>query len=238
MDRRSVMTLVGLAVVAVVAAGCDIEAESGTAEGSFERTMKVNGPVDLEVLSRSGRIDVTVGERDTVRVIGRIQAHGAFLVFGGYTPEEQVKSLESSPPIEQTGDAIRIGDIHDPAFGNVSISYTVTVPADTRLRTSSRSGDQTIESVLGPVEASSRSGSIRVGRVARDAEIETRSGEVDVRLPSDGGARLEVQTRSGAVDSDVPMLIERGHSRHVSGTIGRGDRRVQVYTRSGSVRIR
>jgi len=233
------MTLVGLAVAAALGSGCDIEAESRTAEGSFDRTVKVTGPVDLDIVSRSGRIDVRVGDGDGVRIVGRIHAYGSFFGLVGYTPEEQAKSLASSPPIEQSGSALSVGDIRDPVLGsNVSISYEVTVPPDTRLRTTSRSGDQTIELVRGPVVASSRSGSIQIGRVAGNVEIETRSGHVDVRLPSDG-ASLDIETRSGAIDSDVPIRMDRGRARrHVSATIGRGDRRVEVHTRSGSVRIR
>ena len=114
MHMRSGMTLVGLAVAAVLASGCDIEAQSRSADGSFDRTVKVNGPVDLDILSRSGRIDIRVGDGDAVRIVGRIRAYGSFSAFsGGYTPEEQAKSLESSPPIEQSGNAISVGDIRD-----------------------------------------------------------------------------------------------------------------------------
>jgi DUF4097 and DUF4098 domain-containing protein YvlB len=164
----------------------------------------------------------------------------AYLIGGGDTAEQQVKSLEASPPIEQAGNAITIGNIRDPIFGgDVSISYTVTVPIDTRLRTTSRSGDQTIEAIRGPIVASSRSGSVQVEHAAGDVEIETRSGRVDVRLPSDGGARLDVETRSGAIDSAAPILLDRGHAhRRLQGTIGRGGPLLQVRTRSGSVRIR
>ena len=201
MFSRSVMTLVGLAATAGFTVGCDIEAHSRSVDGSFDRTVKVSGPVEVNVQSRSGRINVRVGDGDAVRIVGRIRAYGSFSAFSGvYTPEEQASSLESSPPIEQSGNAIWVGDIREPGLGsNVSISYEVTVPADTRLRATSRSGDQTIESLRGPVIASSRSGSIHVGRVAGDVEIETRSGEVDLRLPEDGGAVLDVGTRSGAI---------------------------------------
>ena len=145
-----------------------------------------------------GRIDVRVGDGDAVRIVGRIHAYGSFFGLVGYTPEEQAKSLASSPPIEQSGRAVSVGDIRDPVLGsNVSISYEVTVPPDTRLRTSSRSGDQTIELVRGPVVASSRSGSIEIGRVAGDVEIETRSGHVDVRLPS-GRRQLSTSRRARA----------------------------------------
>jgi hypothetical protein len=232
------MTLVGFAVAAALASGCDIEAESRSAEGSFDRTVKVTGPVDLDIVSRSGRIDVRVGDGDAVRSSAGFTPTGRFRA-GRLHTRRTGQILASSPPIEQSGSAVSVGDIRDPVLGsNVSISYEVTVPPDTRLRTTSRSGDQKIESIRGPVVASSRSGSIQIGQVAGNVEIETRSGHVDVRLPSDG-ASLDIETRSGAIDSDVPIRMDRGRARrHVSATIGRGDRRVDVHTRSGSVRIR
>jgi hypothetical protein len=230
-----------LAVVAVLGAGCDIEAESRVALGTFDRTLTVAGPVDLNILSRSGRIDVRAGGASTVRIVGRIRAHGSsYMIGAGYTPEEQVKSLESSPPVVRSGNTISVGDIRDPLLGDhVSISYEVTVPADTRLRTSSRSGEQTIEMIRGPVVASSRSGAIQVERVAGDVEIETRSGAVAVQLPSDGGATLDVETRSGAIDTHLTNQTARRHARrHVEGILGPGGRRLEVRTRSGSVLVR
>jgi len=241
MFNRSGMTLVGLALTTLFASGCDLEAQSRSVDGSFDRTVKVSGPVDLDIQSRSGRINIRVGEGDAVRVVGRIRAYGSFSAFSGvYTPEEQASSLASSPPIEQSGNAITIGDIHQPGLGsNVSISYDVTVPANTRLRSASRSGDQTIDLIRGPVVASSRSGSIHIREVAGNVDVATRSGEVELRLPADGGAVLDVETRSGAIDSNVATQIARGHAhRHVHGTVGGGGRRVEIHTRSGSVRIR
>jgi hypothetical protein len=235
------MTLVGLALTTLFASGCEIEAQSRSVDGSFDRTIKVSGPVDLDIQSRSGQINIRVGDGDAVRVVGRIRAYGSFSAFSGvYTPEEQASSLSSSPPIEQSGNAISVGDIRQPGLGaNVSVSYDVTVPANTRLRSVSRSGDQSIDMVRGPVAASSRSGNIHLREVGGDVEIETRSGEVDLRLPADGGAVLDVETRSGAIDSSVATRIDRGHARrHVRGTIGAGGRRVEIHTRSGSVRIR
>ena len=241
MTVYSTIRLLGIAVAVIGAVGCDIEAQSRTVDGSFDRTVKVSGPVNLDIQSRSGRIEVRVGDGDAVRIVGRIRASGSFSAFtGGYSAEEQVKSLMAAPPIEQSDNAISVGEIREPGLGdNVSISYEVTVPADTRLRATSRSGNQTIDRVRGPVMASSRSGNIQIEHVAGDVEAETRSGDVDVRLPADGGAMVDVGTRSGAVDGGVPTLVDGGRrGKHIRGTIGPGGRRVEIRTRSGSVRIR
>jgi len=47
--------------------------------------------------------------------------------------EAKIKRLEDNPPIQQSGNDIRIGHIDDPELRhNISISYEVTVPAENR----------------------------------------------------------------------------------------------------------
>ena len=77
-----------------------------------------------------------------------------------YNSEEKIKRLEANPPIQQSGNDIRIGHIDDPELRrNVSISYDVTVPATTELRVETGSGNQTVEGIQGPLEVTAGSGS-------------------------------------------------------------------------------
>jgi hypothetical protein len=276
MVRSGLNLLLTIALV-TSATGCEIQAQSFGVDGAFDRTLRADGPIDLNVLSRSGHIHVKVGPAGSVRVVGQIRAYGSLTLLRHYSAAEQVNRLETTPPIEQSGNTIRVGYISDEALAsNVTISYEVTVPADTRLHASSRSGDQTIEAIQGPVTASSRSGRIRVGGVPSDLNIETRSGDVELRdqrsnvrvvsrsgrvtlegqpskrwavqtrsgdvyvtLPQDGGAEIDLDSRSGSVDSSRPIEMRSGNSRNrTQGVVGRGGGRLEVTTRSGSVRIR
>jgi hypothetical protein len=260
-----------------VAGGCEIQAQSLGADGSFDRMLQVDGPVDLDVFSRSGHIQVRVGPSNAVHIVGHIRAYGSGMWLSSYSPAEQVRELESTPPIERSANQIRVGQIWDEVLrSNVTISYDIAVPADARLHVSSRSGDQTIDAVRGPVSASSRSGRIRIAHVASEIDIDTRSGDIEVmdqtgdvkvasrsgrttlegqpigtwsvesrsgdvhvRLPAEGGARIDFQTRSGDIDSDRPIQMSAARSqRRIQGTVGHGSGRLEVRTRSGSVRIR
>jgi hypothetical protein len=261
----------------MVAGGCDIQAQSPAVDGSFDRTLQVNGRVDLDVFSRSGQIQVRIGPSNAVHIVGHIRAYGSSMWLSSYSPAEQARRLESTPPIEQNANDISVGHIWDEAlWSNVTISYDITVPADTRLRANSRSGEQTIDALRGPVSATSRSGRIRVEHVASEIDIatrsgdievvgqtsdvradsrsgritldgqpagtwsvDTRSGDIDVRLPADGGVRIDFQTRSGGIDSDRPIQMSTARSqRRIQGTVGRGGGRLDVRTRSGSIRLR
>jgi putative adhesin len=195
---RSCLNLLVVAAVGLAAAGCDVQARSlAGADGTFDRTLRVDGPVDLDMLSRSGRIRVTVGSSDSVHVAGRIRAYGSLTWWHVYSPTEQARMLEANPPIDQSGNRINIGYILDPALSsNVTISYDVIVPANTRLRTSSRSGDQEIDAIQGPVSASSRSGHIHIGSVPGELDVETRSGNIELL---DQRSNVRVVSRSGRV---------------------------------------
>ena len=110
---------------------------AAAAEGSFQRALQVTGPVHLDLSTGSGNVEVRTGNSDQVRVTGRIRASEWF----GGNAEEKIKRLEANPPIQQSGNDIRIGHIDDPELRhNISISYEVVVPAETDLRVQSGSG--------------------------------------------------------------------------------------------------
>ena len=163
------------------------------AEGSFERTLKVTGPVELEVKTGTGRIDVRAGESSTVRVHGTIRATSGW----GVSAEDKVNRLVSNPPIEQDGNVIRIGRIRERELShNVSISYEVVVPVETRLRADTGSGDLAVKGLKGPVNADTGSGNITISNVGDDVKADTGSG--DIRLSSIKGS-AHADTGSGSI---------------------------------------
>ncbi len=241
-------------LLAVPSAGCVIEAQGDGVNGSFERTIPLAGHGNVSVTSRSGSIRVTAGPSDQVHVSARIRAFGNL----SYTASQQVRELESSPPIRVNGSSISIGEIDQWMLrSNVSISYDVTVPPDVRMRTSSRSGRQTITSVRGELDASSRSGSISLdgvkgplrlgsrsgdvivaGEPASQWEIETRSGDVTLRVPSAASFDLDVETRSGSIRTSQAFESTGTFRRKgFQGSVRGGGAPVFVDTRSGSITI-
>src|SRR5437773_10067502 len=133
-----------------------------SARGEFERTLKVGGTVNLQVETGSGSIDVRTGSSNEVHVVGHIWANEWF----GDNAEEKVKRIENNPPIQQSGNDLRIGHIDDPELKhNISISYELVVPANTELKASSGSGSQTISGISGSLEANTGSGSLKISGI-------------------------------------------------------------------------
>lgn len=215
---RSSLKFAILALTTALAAGCDVRAEAPRAEGSFEQTIDVSGSADVEVYSRSGNIRVQAGRSDSIHVSARMSAYGSDIWLNGYNAEEQIGRLQAHPPVEQTPGGVRIGFVDDDALlSNVTINYDITVPANTRVRATSRSGNQTIDEISGPVDSTSRSGDIRIGRVSGDVDATTRSGQIAVTGHSHG---VHASSRSGNIDLE-----------------GQPSRTWVVGTRSGDVDI-
>jgi hypothetical protein len=194
--------------------------------GTFDRTLNVAGPVDLEVTPGSGDITIRTGPAASVHIIGRIRASQSW--FGAFTNAgERVKYLESNPPIEQTGNTIRIGRIPDrEALQHVSISYEIVAPAQCRLTSHTGSGDQHIGDISGPVEIGSGSGDLTLGRVGGRVDASTGSG--DITASAIGGG-FSARTGSGSVTA-------REVRGEVTVSTGSGDIEV-VQAAPGTVRI-
>ncbi len=146
------------------------------AEGSFDRTLSVTGPVRLDISTGSGSIQVRTGSGNQVHVTGHIKSTDWF-----GNSEDRIRQIEANPPIQQSGNDIRIGHLEDrELMHNISISYELVIPADTELRSHTGSGNQSIAGVHGATEASSGSGGLRISDIGSRLKAETGSGDIDI----------------------------------------------------------
>ena len=206
MNKRCVVLLFSFFLLATLSCAA--------AEGHFDRTLQVSGAVNLDVSTGSGDIVVKTGGAGQVMVHGTI--HSNSWPFGS---ESAVHQLESNPPIQQSGNSIRIGyNVPDDVKRHVSISYEITVPADTSLA------------------AHSGSGNIEVAGVRSEVQAQTGSGDVKLH---DIGSRLRAQTGSGnirAEDVAAPFSAQTGSGDIEASLTGSGD--VDVHTGSGTIHVR
>ena len=171
-------------------------ARPSTIKGSFERSLKVSGPVDIDLLTGTGDVTIRPGEAGAVRIRGKIQAHDN---WGDSDAEKKVRYLEQNPPIEQDGNHLRIGHLEDRALTrNVSIDYELEVPVETQVSSTTGSGDISVEGIRGPVNAKSGSGDMKFRSLHSDVNLKTGSG--DARLEEISGGRVDVETGSGDVE--------------------------------------
>ncbi len=166
------------------------------AEGSFQRTLQVTGPVHMELTTGSGNVQVRTGNSTEVQVTGRIRATEWF----EGNVQEKIKRLEANPPIQQSGNTIRVGHIDDPDLRrNISISYEVIVPAETDLRVESGSGNQRVEGIRGPLQVSAGSGGLNISAIGDRVRAETGSGDIQIDRVQ---GNVRAKTGSGSIRAD------------------------------------
>jgi hypothetical protein len=180
-----------LLIVALAACLAAFPAMAADSQGHFDRTLTVTGPVDLDVQTGSGDITVRAGDSGKVEIHAKIHANG----WGDV--DARIQEIEKNPPIEQSGNTIRVGHIenHD-LLRHISISYEVIVPAETKLHAESGSGDQTASGINGPVEATSGSGGVKLNSIG--GEVKARTGSGDIQLDAIRGA-ARANTGSGTI---------------------------------------
>ncbi len=167
------------------------------AEKSFDRTLNVNGPVTLHVSTGSGHIHVSPGSDSQVHIVGRVKANKSW--FGG-SSEEAVEKVIATPPIDQAGNIIRIGDDHGEDWRRLSIDYDITTPANTMLTAESGSGDLQLSNLQGTVKAHTGSGEIRADKLGAGSRLETGSGSIEA---TNLMGFTSLQTGSGEIRADL-----------------------------------
>jgi hypothetical protein len=195
-------------------------------EATFERTLTTNGRVELSVGTGSGHIHLKQGAGNQVHVFARVKSN-----WGG--SEDKVRDIAANPPIEQTGNIIRIGTRHE-NLHNISIDYDIEAPADSYLDAGSGSGDVTDDGVGENAKLSTGSGSIHATGLHGGFTVNTGSGDIYAEQTAPGDVKAE--TGSGRIElKDIKggLKAETG-----SGDIkvsGAADADWKIGTGSGSI---
>jgi hypothetical protein len=218
-------------------------------QGTFDRTLSVSGPVDLEVFTHSGDVRIRAGSSGSVQIHGKIYVGDRWF---GSRREDDVHAIEQNPPIRQDGNNIHIEYVN---YRNIAIDYEITVPTETTVRTKSGSGDQTIEGTHGNAEVETGSGDVRLSNLQGQIRVQTGSGDLRARQVSGsvrggtGSGDVEIE-ESGPGDIDFHTgsgnITARGVEGSFHGETGSGEITAEgqqsgtwdAHTGSGNVRLR
>jgi hypothetical protein len=239
---RSRLRVVPALLMLMIAAAVAAMPTYAEQDGHFDRTLSVSGAVDLSVQTGSGNITVRPGDGSKVEIHGSIHANHSWT---GGDVSARIHDIETNPPIEQNGNTIRIGHFDDrDRERNISISYEVIVPAQTRLHSESGSGDESVEGIAGPVEATSGSGELRVSNIGGEVHVRTGSGGVELngikgnaRASSGSGTIRAIGIAGGlnASSGSGEVKLEQTAAGDVEISTGSGD--VDVKGAKGAMHV-
>jgi hypothetical protein len=178
---------------ALVAATLGIPALALASDGTFDKTLSVNGAVQLEVSTGSGYVHVSPGSDNQVHIIGHVHANHGWMG----SSDDQVQKVVDNPPIQQSGNTIRVGEMHESWFNHVSIDYDITAPKSTHLKAESGSGDVKAAGMGGGNRLETGSGSISGDNLGGDSYLQTGSGDIHANFSS--GGNITAGTGSGSI---------------------------------------
>jgi hypothetical protein len=213
-----------LAVAALALAATPVRAT----EATFERDLNVSGRVDLTVATGTGSIHITPGPAGHVHVFGRVKP-----IWGGN--DDKVQQIAAQPPIEQTGNIVRIGASHE-NFNNIAIDYEIQAPPDTFLHAATGTGQLTDDGVGANAKLSTGTGSIHAIGLQGGFSLETGSGSIYAEQSGTGDVKAE--TGTGSIE--LRNLHGGLHAETGSGDIKAGGTPSESWrleTGSGSVEI-
>lgn len=195
-------------------------------EATFERNLTVNGRVDLSVATGSGNVHITRGSSNQVHIFGKVHSSWG-------ANEDKVREIAAHPPIEQTGNIIRIGHEHQ-NYHNISIDYEIQAPANSFLDASSGSGDIKDEGVGANSKLSTGSGNIHATGLADGFVANTGSG--DIYIDGTGSGDFKAQTGSGNIElSGVNGSLRAGTGSGDINVSGTPSSNWKIETGSGNV---
>ncbi|HEX4168918.1 MAG TPA: DUF4097 family beta strand repeat-containing protein [Bryobacteraceae bacterium] len=178
------------------------------ADGSFDRTLSVSGPVELDVKTDSGGIAVSRGAAGTVRIHAVLTAQHNW--FGSGDVEQRIRELEKNPPVEQSGKSVRVGYVRDrDLLKGISMRLEIETPADTELRAEADSGGIRAHGMQGRVNCKTDSGGIEIQDAGSDVHAQADSGGIHInnvkgsvfaRVDSGGIEATEV---TGSLDTEA-----------------------------------
>jgi hypothetical protein len=143
---------------------------------------------------------------------------------------------------------------------DVTVDFTVKVPADVRFAAKTVNGSVTAQELGSDVEATTVNGGIKLSTEGR-AQAETVNGSVRARLgradgseplafrtvngslrvelPEGASADVDIATVNGSITTDFPLTIQgKWGPRKARGSIGGGGRALSLETVNGSIELR
>lgn len=227
------MTTRSLVVGLLLPAALLIAAPAAAQRFTFERSYDVASSPVIDVSTTRGKINIRVGEP------GRVVVSGAATVRVGLTlpanAVELARKVAEKPPIEQSGDRLRLRSPSDPAENRaMTVNYDLRVPPNARLIAVSDSGAIDVHDLAGHAEVRTQSSAISLMSLG-SADVETGSGAV--RLDGASGA-IRISTSSSAItarDLRGGLHARTGSGRVIASFTGPGP--VNIGTSSSAIEL-
>lgn len=186
----------------------------GADPGSFDRSLSVSGPVDLDVRTDSGGITVRAGSSGSVRIHAVLKAQHGW--FEASEVEARIRELERNPPVQQNGNRVIVGHVQQPhLLRGISMHLEIETPPESQVHARADSGGIQVSGIHGPVDCKTDSGGIGIQDVGSNVRAEADSGGIHV---DNVHGSLIAHVDSGGIEAtnvtgEMDVQSDSGHLR-------------------------
>jgi DUF4097 and DUF4098 domain-containing protein YvlB len=201
----------------------------------------------------NGNIEVESYDGSEVRVTARVTARGR--------NEAAARDLAGRVQLRTAGGEVRATGPRTSGSESWGVSVRVSIPARVAVNARTTNGNIVVSGTAAPVELRSTNGNITVTDAASRLDIRTTNGSiraalgthsmplegvqvrstngsVQLTLPQQTSARLELSTTNGGITTDIPISVQgRVSRRQLSAVLGNGGPEIRISTTNGSIRI-
>jgi hypothetical protein len=237
-----------------------------TAQGVFEWKGQLAAGKGIEIRGINGDVLASAATGSEVQVTAVKRAHrrgdpedvrievvehaDGVTICAIYPPGRRGRENECAPG----------GGHQETRDNDVSVEFTVRVPAGVRFFGNTVNGDVEVDGLRSDAEVSTVNGSVDISTTGyaeattvngsieatlgsatwpRHLDFRTVNGGITLRLPADTRAEVEAETVNGDITTDFPLTVSgRFGPRRVNGTIGGGGSVLALQTVNGSIRLR
>lgn len=251
--QRMAWCALGLAMAAGPAMAEDFSWRGRLGAGQTLEIHGVNGGIVAESAG-GGEAEVLAVKRgrrsDPSTVEIKVVEHGGGVTLCAVYPSKGLRRNTCEPG----------GGHHNTNDNDVSVEFTVKVPAGVKLAAHTVNGAVHARDIDGDVEAETVNGDVEVesgGLVKAETvngsidakfgrsdwtgtlEFETVNGSITLVLPADLSTDVDAEVLNGRITTDFPMGGDvRQTKRALKGTVGGGGRGLQLETVNGSITLR
>nr|MBC8504296.1 DUF4097 family beta strand repeat protein [Chloroflexota bacterium] len=171
-----------------------------SAEAEEKWQFSTNGTTVLVVESSAGDISIVGGDSDQVSVTAHKTA------WHSTNEKAQAELEEMNITVTQTGNNITVRYQQNPkvviagSIRNDKVDFSITVPTDTAVTTSTSSGDVFLTDSIGEADLHSEFGDITASNVTGSLIVDSNSGEIVARDISAGKKDIDLRTEFGNIE--------------------------------------
>jgi hypothetical protein len=205
-------------------------------------------------------VDASPNGGISVRGWSRQERHARAIVVTQADSAEEAASLATQIQVLTDGGRVRVHGPANQEGRGWSVSFEVSVPAQSSLDLHAVNGGISVSGVSGRIDVETTNGGVKLARVGGRVhgtttnggvtvelsgttwdgdglDVETHNGGVNLLIPDNYSAHLEAGTTNGGLSVNIPVTIQGEVSRTISTDLGSGGPTIRVKTVNGGVKI-